>query len=158
MHLFARMTIGLIEVVGGILGVAMIIAEVWSDHTIGIVSALFGGLYVVTIIAGAALLRGQRFGGVLSLLVQVAQLPRMATAGCAYQFAAGAGLWAMFGSSGAGMSWAIGSVHQWSTTAAAGAYPFGVNLIAAVAVALLLAVPSPKIKRQHNKRRPLAFA
>ena len=158
MHLIARLTLGILEVIGGILGVALIAVDAWSEGTLAFAPLLFGGVYVLTIAAGVALLRGNRAGGLLSLLVQLLQLPRVATAGCTYSFAAGAGVWVMFGSSGAGISHSLGSAYSWSTIASAGAFPFGVNIVAALAIAVLLAIRSPRTKRAKDKRRPMAFA
>ncbi len=159
MHLIVRLCIGILEVVGGILGVAMIASDAWASRSIDVLAMLIGGLYVVMILAGFALLRGHRIGGILSLILQLAQLPRVAAAGCAYQFAAGAGAWLMFGGNGINVSYALGSDFTLSTTAAAATMPFGVNIVAALAIALLLTVPVPKNERQKkDKRRPLAFA
>lgn len=161
MHVLVRFVIGTLEVVGGILGVAMIGAGVYTTRSFDLFTAVFALMYAVTILAGVALLRGHRFGGLLSLIVQAAQLPRIAAVGCMYHFTAGAALWIMMGGDGVNLSYMIGSDYLWSAVASSPSLPFGVNVVAAVALAMLLATRVPKgaeKRKKKDKRKRLAFA
>jgi len=158
MRLFIRLTVGLLQLAGGILGVSAIAADAFADRAIDPMAIVFVVLYAMTILAGVALLRQHKLGKMLSILVQAAQLPRIAAAGCTYHFAAGLGAWVMVGVNGVGFTHLLGSEFMWSTNASEAALPFGVNIIAAVALTLLLAMPLPRKQRKKREKRGLAFA
>lgn len=160
MHLFVRFAVGVLEVVGGILGVAAIAVGAYSTRSIEPMTGFFAALYLTMIVAGIGLLRGYRFGGALSLLVQCAQLLRIAAAGCMYHFWAPAAAWLMLGEYGMNVSFAVGGEFACSAVTAGPTMLFGVNLVAAAALTMLLATRVPKNanKKKKDKRRRLAFA
>lgn len=158
MRLFIRFTVGLLQLAGGILGVALIAADAFANRSLEPAAIIFVALYSATILAGVALLRNHKLGKMLSIAVQAAQLPRIAAAGCTYHFVAGGAAWLMLGTDGVGFSYLLGSAYMWSPATAGEALPFGVNIVAAVALSMLLAMPLPRKERRKREKRRLAFA
>jgi hypothetical protein len=152
MRSIIRTTVGIYEIVGGVAGIAIIVSLAWRNHTVPTWMLAFLGLNLVGAFAGAMLLKKQTLGWLLSLIVQVLQVPRLGLAHLIYAYAAGAGAWIMFSGDGIWFDSTLGAMHSYaqSSTAESGSspsmLPIGVNLVAALMVTLLLSMRAKRRK------------
>lgn len=87
-----RKVIASLEVIGGICGLIVLwlqLREKSLSTGLIVLAAIIAGIYVLALVAGVLLWRGVRAGHRLSVLVQIAQLPKLATTKIIYMMSFG---------------------------------------------------------------------
>jgi hypothetical protein len=141
---FARYAVALIEMAGGAVGLGILTWAMTGTATFGFVWLLFATFYGLSFVAGLALWRKRPYGVPLSLAIQAIQLPLVIAEKVTFLVASGLGLWLKLGTTGIGWDHVLGSRFQFAWTTGFGhstGQPtiFGVNLVAAVALLVLVA-------------------
>lgn len=156
MHAVARLLVGVMEVVGGMLGLALIGASAIDRNALPWIDCAFAAAFVMMVVAGLALLRKHRLGRPLSMTVQAIQLPWIGAGALTYQLAAAVGLWVVISENGVHLEDAVGSMWRVELGSPAGGtspLPLGVNLVAAICLAMLLTMTQHQRKVLKKAKR-----
>jgi hypothetical protein len=149
-------TVGIVEIAGGLLGVGAVAALMLQQITPE--SIIAGGLYVLSVIAGALLCQERPAGYWLSLAMQLIQIPWIVTSGAVYAFASGLALHAGYGAGGVSVDYSLSSMFYfagtgWGPASVHLVNGLGINLIPLIAMVILFVCQDHVRRHFTNSRR-----
>jgi hypothetical protein len=152
---WAARLVGAIEVFGGLFGAGLATALlIETRHPITILAFL---IYIASVVAGTMLWGQSRAGHILSLVIQMIQIPWILTATVSYAFVSGAGVWLGAGQGGfvrdhTALSWFhFGPVTGWGLATGPAPWHIGINLVAVALCALLISNWPRNKSRLHHR-------
>jgi hypothetical protein len=137
--------ISVLEIVGGVVGIGFVIwallATPFNAWTL-IIAPIAISIYILSLVAGVALWRGNSFGRKASIVVQAIQLPKIISPLVIFMFSVGFDLWVQFlltrGFSNLGFEFRFLAFSQIFFNVQDAPFGLGVSITACIFLAMLL--------------------
>jgi hypothetical protein len=134
--------IAILEIVGGIFGIAFVVLQVVAEQTGRLFASIALAVYILSFVAGIALLRNRPFGRIASIIVQCIQLPKYASQLFVFMFSFGFDAYLYFALTNTnaitGFAFKFLAFNQLFVNVADAPVIFGVSIPATVFLAMLL--------------------
>jgi hypothetical protein len=138
--------LAVLEIVGGVFGIAFVLSQVAAgpNNRLTLVFALIAFVvYILSFVAGVALLRNHRFGRIGSIIIQSVQLPKYSSQLFVFMFSFGFDAYLYFGLTNAmnaitGFHFKFLAFNQLFVNVSDAPVIFGVSISASIFLTMLL--------------------
>ena len=154
MSKFWILLIAILEIIGGIFGIAFVVLQIVAGQTGLVFASVACAVYILSFAAGVALLRNRPFGRVGSIIVQSIQLPKYGSQLFVFMFSFGFDAYLYFALTNTanaimGFEFKFLAFNQLFVNVADAPVIFGVSIPASIFLAMLL-----KYKRRAGSPDP----
>jgi len=135
--------IAILEIVGGIFGIAFVVLQLVARQTGLLFASIALAVYILSLVAGVALLRNRPFGRIGSIIVQCIQLPKYVSPLFVFMFSFGFDAYLYFALTNTanaitGFEFKFLAFNQLFVNVADAPVIFGVSIPASIFLAMLL--------------------